>query len=198
MLLWSILTERAGTGKSWQLCNGSGTINVTMETVYLGLGSNLGDREANLGTALAALSCRIMIDKVSPVYETEPVGYADQPWFLNLVCCGQTIMEPYDLLAFVKMIERQMGREENFPNGPRPIDIDILFFGNWLVTADELVIPHPRIAERGFVLVPLARIAPKLVHPKSGKTIKDLLSELKDPAQVKEWGNVSSIGQAAF
>lgn len=166
----------------------------TMETVYLGLGSNLGDREASLRIALEALSRRIMIDKVSPVYETEPVGYADQPWFLNLVCSGQTIMEPYDLLAFAKMIEGQMGREEGFRNSPRPIDIDILFLGNWVISSDELVIPHPRLAERGFVMVPLARIAPHLVHPINGKTMKELLSELKDSEQVREWGNVSGIG----
>ncbi len=167
---------------------------MAMEMVYLGLGSNLGDREANLEKALAALSGQVRIETISAIYETEPVGYEDQPWFLNLVCCGKTELEPPDLLSFAKEIEARMDREESFRNAPRTIDIDILFFGNRVIETDDLTIPHPRVAERGFVMVPFAKIAPVLVHPQNGKTIKDLLSELDDTKQVREWGNVSSIG----
>ena len=167
---------------------------IAMETVYLGLGSNLGDREANLKKALESLSGQVRIETVSAIYETEPVGYEDQPWFLNLVCCGETELEPPDLLLFVKGIEARMDREESFRNAPRTIDIDILFYGDRVIETDDLTIPHPRVAERGFVMVPFAKIAPALVHPKNGKTINDLLSELDDTKQVREWGNVSSIG----
>ena len=165
-----------------------------METVYLGLGANLGDREANLRRALEELSSQVRIERVSAIYETEPVGYEDQPWFLNLVCRGETYIDPFELLSFIKRIESRMDRKESFRNAPRPIDIDILFFGDRIIESENLIIPHPRITERGFVLVPLAEIASALVHPQFGKTIKNLLADLGDSKQVKEWGHVPSIG----
>ncbi len=165
-----------------------------MGTVYLGIGSNLGDREANLKGALDALSGQVEIEKISSIYETEPVGYAEQPWFLNLVCRGETGMEPLDLLSLAKRIEAQMGRQESFRNAPRPVDIDIIFFDDRMIETEGLIVPHPRVGERGFVLIPLAQIAPELIHPGNGKSIKNLLSELEGSEQVREWGNVSSIG----
>ncbi len=165
-----------------------------MGTVYLGIGSNLGDREANLKGALDALSGQVKIEKISSIYETEPVGYAEQPWFLNLVCRGETGVEPLALLSLAKKIEAQMGRQESFLNAPRLIDIDILLFDDRVIETDDLIVPHPRIGERGFVLVPLTEIAPALVHPTNGKTMINLLSEFEGSEQVREWGNVSSIG----
>ncbi len=143
--------------------------------------------------ALEALSGQVKIEMVSPIFETEPVGYADQPWFLNLVCCGETELEPLDMLSLCKTIEARMDRQESFRNAPRPIDIDILFYGDRVIDTKDLIIPHPRIVERGFVLIPLAQIAPELIHPKIGKSIEDLLSELGDSKQVRKWRNVSSI-----
>lgn len=169
-----------------------------MNTVYLGLGSNLGEREENLENALQMLSKRMTIEQVSPVYETDPVGHADQAWFLNMVYRASTGLDPAGMLDFAKQIERRMGRQERFRNAPREIDIDILFFNDEVIESGDLVIPHTRIAERAFVLVPLADIAPSLVHPGIGKTVKDLLSELVDPEEVRKWGNVSSIGSAPF
>ena len=165
-----------------------------MGTVYLGIGSNLGDREVNLKGALDALSGQVEIEKISSIYETEPVGYAEQPWFLNLVCRGETGMEPLDLLSLAKRIEAQMGRQESFRNAPRPVDIDIIFFDDRMIETEGLIVPHPRVGERGFVLIPLAQIAPELIHPGNGKSIKNLLSKLEGSEQVREWGNVSSIG----
>ena len=148
-------------------------------TVYLGLGSNLGDRQANLLHALALLSPDIKIGKVSPVYDTAPVGNKNQPRFLNLVCKVNTSLPPLRLLNFLKEIEMQMGRVTAPPNSPRPIDIDILFYGDLIMETPILVIPHPRLTERAFVLVPLVDIAPRLKHPVSGKTTSRLLKELK-------------------
>ena len=164
-----------------------------METVYLGLGSNSGDRYDNLFKAIAILSVVMRMKKFSLIYETEPVGYEDQNWFLNLICMGETQLDPFGLLDYLKRLELKMGRKETFRNGPRPIDIDILFFDDRIISSQDLIIPHPRITERGFVLVPLAEIAPDFVHPQNHKTVKCLLSELADPKQVKEWGYVPTI-----
>ncbi|MFO8010205.1 MAG: 2-amino-4-hydroxy-6-hydroxymethyldihydropteridine diphosphokinase [Dehalococcoidia bacterium] len=169
-----------------------------MNRVYLGLGSNMGERELNLEDALEALSQRMKITDLSSIYETEPAGYADQPWFLNMVCRADTVLNPFELLDFAKSIESGMGRKPGFPNGPRPIDIDILFFEDRVIDGDELVVPHPRLAERAFVLVPLAEIAPSLVHVRLNRKVRDLLRELNSPEQVRKWGHVSGISSQAL
>ena len=169
-----------------------------MSTVYLGLGSNLGDREANLVKALGLLTQQVTIGQVSSIYETEPVGYKEQPWFLNLVCVGETKMDPFDLLTFTKEIEAELGRVSSFPNAPRPIDIDLLLYDDQKIDTDDLTIPHPRMGERRFVLAPMVEIAASIIHPGNSKTIKELLSELNDSTQIRKWGYVSNIGSAAF
>lgn len=142
-------------------------------TVYLSLGSNMGDRQGNLAKALDFLSQRLRIEKVSSVYDTEPVGNPNQSRFLNMVCQTYTTLGPKELLNTVKGIESKMGRFSAERNAPRPIDIDILFYGDQIIETPELVIPHPRLIERAFVLIPLAEIAPDLKHPVFGKTIME-------------------------
>ena len=158
-------------------------------TVYLGLGSNMGDRQHNLDRALDFLSQRLRVGKISPVYDTEPVGNTNQPRFLNLVCQVYTRLAPIELLALAKGIERKLGRVFTKSNAPRPIDIDILFYGDRVIETPELVIPHPRLAERAFILIPLDQIAPDLRHPVSGRTIKKLLAEVKGRQGVFKWEN---------
>jgi 2-amino-4-hydroxy-6-hydroxymethyldihydropteridine diphosphokinase len=148
-----------------------------MKKVYLGLGSNLGNREEMLQTALRHLhrpDLRIL--RVSSVYETEPVGLREQHWFLNLVAEAETSLFPMQLLARIGKIERQLGRKRTVPNGPRTIDIDILFYGTSVIRTSTLEIPHPRLAERRFVLEPLAELAPELRHPVARKTVRELLA----------------------
>jgi len=159
-----------------------------MAMVYLSLGSNLGNRQHNLDRALDFLSQRLQVEEVSSVYDTEPVGNTNQPRFLNLVCQVSTRLEPMALLTLVKGIESKLGRLPNTSNEPRPIDIDILFYDERIIETPKLVIPHPRLAERAFVLVPLAEIAPELVHPISGKTIVELKRQLQTGVQgVLRW-----------
>jgi 2-amino-4-hydroxy-6-hydroxymethyldihydropteridine diphosphokinase len=146
-----------------------------MKTVYLSLGSNVGDRSANLRAALERLSPLLSEMRVSPVYETEPVDYAAQGWFLNLVVEGKTDIFPKLLLARTARIERELGRVRTVPKGPRTIDIDILLYGSSVVSAPDLEIPHPRMAERRFVLAPLADLVPELRHPVTRRTVRDML-----------------------
>lgn len=157
--------------------------------VYLGLGSNMGNRQDNLDRALDFLSQRLRVEQVSPVYDTEPVGNTDQPRFLNQVCQVYTRLAPAELLILAKGIESKLGRVSSKSNAPRPIDIDILFYGDQVIETPELVIPHPRLAERAFVLIPLAEIAPDLVHPVTGKTIKELLTGVTEAQGVFKWEN---------
>lgn len=158
-------------------------------TAYLGMGSNVGDREANLLQALELLKEKVRIEKLSSPYETEPVGYKEQPWFLNLVCSISTSFSPLELLSFVKSMETSMGRVPAFPNAPRLIDVDILLYGDEMMESAGLIIPHPRLAQRSFVLIPLLEIAPDVVCPRRGKTIRELVAALIDHTEVKkvEW-----------
>jgi len=156
-------------------------------TAYLGLGSNMGNRQDNLERALDFLSQRLRIEKVSSIYDTEPMGNVNQPRFLNLVCQVYTSLAPAALLALGKGIESKLGRVSGESNAPRPIDIDILFYGDEVIETPELIIPHPRLTGRAFVLVPLVQIAPELVHPVNGKTVRELLDELTEVQGVFEW-----------
>ena len=158
-------------------------------TVYLGLGSNMGNRQDNLDRALDLLSQRLRTGKVSSIYDTEPIGNVNQPRFLNLVCQVYTRLAPRELLTLAKGIELKLGRALGKSNAPRPIDIDILFYGDLVIETPELVIPHPRLTERAFVLVPLDEIAPDLVHPVSGKTVKELVRAVTEAQGVLKWEN---------
>ena len=173
-----------------------------MATVYLCLGANLGERDKNLTHALTLFSQKVKLEKVSSIYETEPVGYEEQPFFLNLVCQISTDLTPQELLHLAKTIENEMGRVPSFPNAPRPIDIDILFYDDQIIDTQDLTVPHPRMTERAFVLVPLAEITPKLVHPQAGKSIAELAAGVAGNSIVKKWHqeahNVSTIRRRAL
>lgn len=159
-----------------------------MTQVYLALGANLGHRRANLVLALNSLHARsATVRSVSPVYETAPVGFARQPWFLNLACAVETDLAPLDLLGVAKRIEAALGRAPSPPNGPRVIDIDILLYGDLVVGSRELTIPHPRMTERAFVLAPLADLAPDLRHPLLGVTVRDMLATVGGREGVRPW-----------
>ena len=150
-----------------------------MTIAYLCLGSNLGDREENLCQALVLLSRRVNLDEMSSIYETEPIGYKEQPLFLNLVCRIATDLPPHELLCFAKKIEPEMGRIPSFPDAPRIIDIDILLYDNSIMETRNLTIPHPRLKDRAFVLIPLAEIAPNLIHPMLSKRIAELANDVR-------------------
>lgn len=155
-------------------------------TVYLSLGSNLGNRQENLDAALKLLAQRMQIGKISSIYDTEAVGNIKQPRFLNLACEVRTRLAPEGLLALVKGIELKMGRHSR-TGEPRTIDIDILLYGDKVVSGKDLEIPHPRMGERQFVLVPLAEIAPDAVHPVTKKKIKEMNKAMREKQGVMKF-----------
>jgi 2-amino-4-hydroxy-6-hydroxymethyldihydropteridine diphosphokinase len=158
-----------------------------MITVYLALGSNIGNREQNLRRASELLcSANLRIKKVSSIYETEPVDFLEQDWFLNAVLEAETDLSSVDLLQALRAIEDAMGSKKAFAKGPRLIDLDILLYGDESVETPELKVPHPRMLNRKFVLIPLAEIAPDLRHPAWPANAKDLLAKSKDPSEVRK------------
>jgi 2-amino-4-hydroxy-6-hydroxymethyldihydropteridine diphosphokinase len=152
--------------------------------VYLALGSNMGNRHANLKAALNNLTPQLAVKDRSSVYETPPWGFTEQAPFLNQVLMATTYLVPEALLSHLKRLEKALGRTTNFQNGPRLIDMDILFYDDLVTDTLQLAIPHPRLHERAFVLVPLAEIAPDFVHPVLGKPIHELLDSV-DRSDVK-------------
>ena len=159
-----------------------------MTTVYLALGTNIGDRQANLREALRRMrESGIHITKLSALYETEPVDYLDQPWFLNAVLEAQTDLPAGQLLAALRQIESEMKSKKPFPKGPRVIDLDILLYGNDTIDTPNLQVPHPRMLQRNFVLVPLAEIAPALRHPSWPNSAAELLARTPDKSIVRRF-----------
>jgi 2-amino-4-hydroxy-6-hydroxymethyldihydropteridine diphosphokinase len=154
----------------------------TETVVALALGSNMGDRAAMLRKACLALSFVLRVTKTSRVYETAAAYITDQPAFLNAAIMATTPLIPQDLLYAIKSIETELGRIKTVRYGPRAIDIDILYYGNKMISDDVLQIPHPRMAERAFVLYPLADIAPNWVHPKTQQSVIEMLNSQRDPS----------------
>jgi 2-amino-4-hydroxy-6-hydroxymethyldihydropteridine diphosphokinase len=148
------------------------------QLVYLAAGTNLGDREHNLRRALQTLPPQVVVVAVSRLYETAPAYVVDQPAFLNIALAGRTVLSPDDLLAYLKAIETSLGRKKTMRFGPRQIDLDIVFYDDYIIDEPHLQIPHPRIAERGFVLRPLVDIAPDFVHPILKQPLTGLAAEL--------------------
>ena len=155
-------------------------------TIYLSLGSNLGDRADNLNRAISALpDAGVPVRRVSSLYESEPVDIVEQPWFVNAAVQAETQLAPLDLLRALQRIEAQMGRVKSVPKGPRLIDIDILLYGDEVIDTPELQVPHPRMHLRRFVLIPLNEIAPAAGHPSLKLTVAELLARLADASKVR-------------
>jgi 2-amino-4-hydroxy-6-hydroxymethyldihydropteridine diphosphokinase len=156
-----------------------------LEQAFILAGTNLGDRKANLDFAVRSLAKGGVVKNLSSCFETEPVGYWDQPWYLNQAIELETPLTPSELLALCQEIESDGGRVRTFRNAPRTLDLDILLYGSIVVQEENLIIPHPRMAERRFVLVPLAQIAPEFVHPLLNKSIQALLDACPDSSEVR-------------
>jgi 2-amino-4-hydroxy-6-hydroxymethyldihydropteridine diphosphokinase len=152
-----------------------------VHTVYLSLGANLGDRAATLNQALRLLGAGgVNILRTSSLWETAPQDVKRQPWFLNLVAEAETALFPRQLLHHIQRVEKELGRRRLRPKGPRTIDVDILLFGNFVIRTEDLEIPHPRLAQRRFVLAPLAELAPDLKHPITHATVREMLADVKE------------------
>jgi len=160
---------------------------------YVALGANLGDRSATLREAVARLGEFGTVEAVSALYETDPVGYLDQPAFLNAAVCLRTPLSAPDLLAALLSIEADLGRVRSFPNAPRSLDLDLLFYDDLILATPNLTLPHPRLPERAFVLVPLAEIAPDLIHPARQRLIAALLTDLGDVTGVRPCGSLVAL-----
>ena len=159
-----------------------------MKRAYLSLGSNVGDRVSHIRKACELLpAAGVEVRRVSSLYRTEPVDFSPQRWFINCVAEAETDLMPLRLLKALQSVERQLGRRPGIPKGPRPIDIDILFYDDQVVETEELIIPHPRLTEREFVLVPLDEIAPEMVHPVSGLTVRQMRDAITEKQGVFKW-----------
>lgn len=157
-------------------------------TVYIGLGSNLGDRMTTLTAAVEQMEGSVDVERVSSVYETEPVGGGAQPRYLNAVVGGSTSLEPKALLIELQRIERAFGRQRPYPNAPRTLDLDILFYDEQTINQPGLIIPHPRLHERAFVMIPLAEIVPGLIHPTLGASMAELRDQVGARSEVVRTG----------
>lgn len=163
-----------------------------MPTIFLSLGSNIGDREKNLHAAIMALAeANVRVTRVSSFYETEPVDLREQPWFLNCAAQAETELPPLELLGALREIESHMGSRKLVPKGPRLIDLDILLYGEETIDTPELQVPHPRMLLRKFVLMPLAEIAPNLRHPSWGEIVSQVLDGLGDSSAVRKLSEAS-------
>lgn|SRR5699024_1313700 len=162
-----------------------------MKIAYIALGTNIEPRESYLTGALEKVTAHeeIKIKNISSIYETDPVGFTDQADFLNMIIEVETTLSPFDLLAYCQEVENRLGREREIRFGPRTIDLDILLYGEETVETEELTVPHPRMHERAFVLVPLAELAPNYVIPGVGEKVEELLEQLPedDKKGVRNW-----------
>jgi 2-amino-4-hydroxy-6-hydroxymethyldihydropteridine diphosphokinase len=162
-------------------------------TAYVALGGNEGDRLDYLERAVGEMAGHLTLTALSPIYETEPIGFTHQGWFLNAVVAIETALSPQELLAILQAVERKLGKATPFPNGPRPIDLDILLYGDEVLDQVNLIVPHPRLHEREFVMRPLAGLAGSSIVPMQGKTVRQLLNELSSTAEVRPWLGESNV-----